>query len=151
MVSASFYSWRFVQFVGKPRVQMIRYYGLYSNQARGIRHKNETTPCIAWPKSTPPPPLKLPKRTWRDLTCQAWHNDPLPCPKGQSERRLIALIEEPLVIEKTLRHLSLWCGPPQFAEARSPLGDPVSNPQSIDGDFLIEEPNMPDYEKVITD
>jgi hypothetical protein len=65
--------------------------------------------------------------------------------------RLIALIEEPLVIEKILRQLSLWCGPPQFAEARSPLGDPVSNPKPIDGDFLIEAQIMPDYENVITD
>ena len=63
----------------------------------------------------------------------------------------LALIEEPLVIEKILRHLSLWCGPPQFAEARSPHGEPVSNPKPIDGDFLIEEQIMPDYENVITD
>ena len=55
------------------------------------------------------------------------------------------------VDEKILRHLSLWCGPPQFAEARSPHGEPVSNPQPIDGDFLIEEQIMPDYENVITD
>ncbi len=65
--------------------------------------------------------------------------------------RLIALIEEPLVIEKILRHLSLWCGLPQFAEAGSPLGDPASNPQPIDGGFLIEEQIMPDYENVIKD
>ena len=31
------------------------------------------------------------------------------------------------------------------------LGDPVSNPHPIDGDFLIEEQIMPDYENVITD
>ena len=72
-------------------------------------------------------------------------------PSISNEMRLIALIEEPLVIEKILRHLSLWCGPPQFAEARSPHGEPVSNPQPIDGDFLIEEQIMPDYENVITD
>ena len=91
------------------------------------------------------------KRTWRDLICQAWHSDPLQCPKCQNEMRLIALIEEPLVIEKILRHLSLWCGPPQFAEARSPHGEPVSNPQPIDGDFLIEEQIVPDHENVITE
>jgi hypothetical protein len=58
---------------------------------------------------------------------------------------------EPLVIEKILRHLSLWGGHPKFAEAHSTLVDPVSNPQPIDGDFLIEEQMMPDYENVITD
>ncbi len=93
----------------------------------------------------------MPKRTWRDLICQAWPSDPLTCPKGRNEMRLIALIEEPLVIEKILRHLSLWYGPPQFAEARSPLGNPASNPQPIDGDFLIKKQIMPDYENVITD
>ncbi len=51
-------------------LQMIRYYGPSSNQARGIRRKEETSPCIAWLKSTPPSPLKLPKRTWRDLIGQ---------------------------------------------------------------------------------
>ena len=30
-------------------------------------------------------------------------------------------------------------------------GDPVSNPQPIDDEFLIEEQIMPDYENVITD
>ena len=81
--------------------QTIRYYGLYSDKARGIRRKKETSPSIAWPYSAPPPPLKLPKRTWRDLICQAWPSDPLPCPKGQNEMRLMTLIEEPLVIEKS--------------------------------------------------
>ena len=33
----------------------------------------------------------------------------------------------------------------------SPHGEPMSNPQPIDGDFLIEEQIMPDYENVITD
>ena len=74
----------------------------------------------------------------------------LQCPKCQNEMRLIALIEEPLVIEKSLRYLSLWCGPPQFAKARSTFGDPGAKPQPID-EFLIEEQIMPDYENVITD
>ena len=65
--------------------------------------------------------------------------------------RLIAFIEDPIVIEKILRHLSLWCGPPQFAEARSPFGDTVSNPHPIEDEFLIEEQIMPDYENIITD
>jgi hypothetical protein len=37
----------------------------------------------------------------------------------------------------------------KFAEAHSPLVDPVSNPQPIDDDFLIEEQIMADYENVI--
>ena len=59
-------------------LEMIRYDWFYSNKARGIQRKKETSPCIAWPKSTPPPPLKLPKQTWRDLIYQAWSSQLLP-------------------------------------------------------------------------
>lgn len=40
---------------------------------------------------------------------------------------------------------------PHFAEAHLPLGDPVSKPQPIDDEFLIEEQTMPDYANLITD
>lgn len=47
--------------------------------------------------------------------------------------RFIALIEEPLVIEKILRHLSQWCGPAQFAPARPPPeGQPPRVPRLMD-------------------
>jgi hypothetical protein len=36
----------------------------------------------------------------------------LPCPKCQNEMRPIPFTKEPLVVERTPRHLSLWCGPP---------------------------------------
>jgi hypothetical protein len=51
---------------------------------------------------------------WRDLIKQAWNSDPLECPVCQKELRLIAVIEDPAVIEKILRHLKLWCGPARF-------------------------------------
>lgn len=78
-------------------------------------------------------------------------------PDCSKAMHFIALIEEPLAIEKILRHLNLWCGPATFAPARPPPATPgrgeVSEiPSSAhDGDFLIETSPMPDYENVLTD
>ncbi|MFM7102551.1 MAG: transposase, partial [Verrucomicrobiota bacterium] len=99
------------QHIPDKGAQMVRYYGLYSNKMRGCaRKRGPGAPGVAWPKSTPPPPARLPARKWRDLIRQAWHSDPLLCPKCQKPMRLIAVIDQPEVVEKILRHLDLWCG-----------------------------------------
>ena len=87
------------------------------------------------------------------------------CPECGKTMRFIALIEEPLVIEKILRHLNLWCGPAKFAPARPPpfegttsasspahgLARPQPATATSDSEFLIETDPMPDYDNVITD
>jgi len=112
------------QHIPDKGAQMIRYYGLYSNKMRGFRSRTNPSETVPWPKGSPPPPLQLPHRQWRDLIRQAWHTDPLQYPEGGKSMRFIALIEEPPVIEKTLRHLDLWCEPARFAPARPPPPDP---------------------------
>ena len=97
---------------------------------------------------SPPPPLKLKSRKWRDLIRQAWHVDPLQCPVCQNQMRVIAFIDHSDVIEKILRHLNLWCGPAAFSPARPPPG---SDLESSELDFRVEFEPMPDYENVITD
>ena len=135
---------------------MVRYYGLYSNKQRGCarkgtgRSKSGGKDTAPWPKSSPPPPAKLPVRKWRDPIKQAWHTDPLQCPKCQKQMRLIAVIDQPAVVEKILRHLNLWCGPATFAPARPPPKGSGAEPEpsfSSDNDFDA----TPDYENVITD
>jgi hypothetical protein len=37
-----------------------------------------------------------------------WEADPLMCPKCSREMRIIALIDEPDVIKRILRHIGLW-------------------------------------------
>lgn len=101
------------QHIPDKGVQMIRYYGLSSNKMRGCRSRANPLASVPWPKGSPPQPLQLPNRKWRDLIRQAWHTDPLQCPECGKTMRFIALIEEPLVIEQILRHLNLWCGPAQ--------------------------------------
>ena len=98
--------------------QIVKYYGWYSNKARGQRARN------AVGRAGPPGPpssaesavadpqskirKKIPSRTWRELIKKIWNTDPLLCPKCGGEMRLISLIEDRQVIEDILRHLSLW-------------------------------------------
>jgi len=136
------------QHIPDKGAQMIRYYGLYSNKRRGCARKANPAGAVPWPKSSPPPPVKLPARKWRDLIRQAWHTDPLQCPVCQQQMRLIAVIDDPPVVEKILRHLNLWCGPAHFAPARPP---PSRDPPEPDPDFPIDPDPLPNYEDVITD
>ena len=97
---------------------------------RGQRHRAETGGAASAPlrpRSTPPPPAKLPSKKWRDLILQVWHSDPLICPKCQHPMRVIAVIDQRAVIEKILRHLGQWNGTPPLAPARAPP-DPDAGP-----------------------
>ncbi len=69
---------------------------------------------------SPPPPAKLPSKKWRDIILQVWHTDPLICPQCQHQMRVIAVIDQRVVIEKILRHLGQWNGTPALAPARAP-------------------------------
>jgi hypothetical protein len=108
------------QHIPEKGAQTVKYYGYYSNKARGLRAKavGRAQPpgqpvcvesAIASPQSTIP--RKIPSRTWRELIKKAWDVDPLLCPKCGGRMRLISLIEEDEAIEKILRHLDLWEGP----------------------------------------
>jgi hypothetical protein len=135
--------------------QMLRYYGWYSNKMRGQRAKEgpqELGHQVATAKPTrqiiriPPPSAKrLPSKKWRDLIQKVWHADPMRCPICQNTMRLIAVIDEPQVIERILRHLGLWSGPaPPLATARPPPEIDIRVPcDDVDP--------MPEYENVLTD
>jgi hypothetical protein len=68
--------------------------------------------------------------------------------------RVIAVIDDPRVVEKILRHLGAWHDPPACAEASA--GRPARPPPSaVPGPYTYEpcedvDP-MPDYENVLTD
>jgi hypothetical protein len=47
----------------------------------------------------------------RRLIPRVWRVDPLGCPGCQNPMRVIAAIDDPRVVEKTLRHLALWRDP----------------------------------------
>ena len=49
----------------------------------------------------------------RHLIPRVWRVDPLGCPACQNPMRVIAVIDDPPVVEKTLRYLALACPPTQ--------------------------------------
>jgi Putative transposase len=69
------------QHIPDKGAQMVRYYGWYSNKMRGVRHRGLPPELVPHrPGLSPPPPLKLPSKRWRDLILRVWHVDPLRCP-----------------------------------------------------------------------
>ena len=133
------------QHIPDKGVQMVRYYGWYSNKMRGVRHRGLPPELVAHrPGLSPPPPIKLPSKRWRDLIFRVWHVDPLRCPVCQNPMRVIAVIDDPHLVEKILRHLGAWHDPP----ARRPApGAPGPYTYEPCGDV---DPT-PDYENVLTD
>jgi len=86
---------------------MARYYGFYSNAARGKRKKtaaDDQIPCILEPELTD----KAFRKNWARLIQKIYEVDPLTCPKCASEMRVIAFINDEDVIRKILKHLNLW-------------------------------------------
>ncbi|HPD58185.1 MAG TPA: hypothetical protein PKW17_13155, partial [Smithellaceae bacterium] len=87
--------------------QMVRYYGYYSNVARGKRKAKGTDdviPCILEPEEN----SKAFRKNWARLIQKIYQVDPLICPKCQGVMRIISFIEDAQVIRDILTHLGLW-------------------------------------------
>jgi hypothetical protein len=79
--------------------QMARYYGYYSNVARGKRKKaceKDKIPCILESELSD----KDFRRNWARLIQKIYEVDPLVCFKCSGEMHVIAFIEDPDVIKK---------------------------------------------------
>src|ERR1019366_7100037 len=60
------------QHIPDKGAQMVRYHGWYSNKMRGARQRWLPPAVVPHrPGVSPPPPLKLSAKRWRDLTCLA--------------------------------------------------------------------------------
>ena len=115
--------------------QMVRYFGFYSNVARGKRKKKDEDgliPSILEPDGS----TKEHKRNWARLIQKIYEVDHLTCAKCQGKMRIIAFIERPDVIKKILRHLGLW-----DRKARPP-------PKNVDPKIRIDtsDSQLPDRE-----
>ncbi len=91
------------------------YYGWVSNVNRGKCKKAEELAAQGAPESVveipPPPGSSLFKQRWADLIKKVYAADPLLCPRCGGTMHIIAVIDQPDVIEKILRHLGLWPHP----------------------------------------
>src|ERR1035437_2248601 len=111
---------------------------------RGLRHRGLPPELVPHrPGVSPPPPLNLPSKRWRDLILRVWQVDPLRCPVCQGPLRVIAVVDDPRVIEKILRHLGAGHDPPP----RPPRPD-GSGPYTYEPCEDVDP--TPDYENVLT-
>ena len=129
--------------------QMVRYYGYYSNVARGKRKKadaDDKIPCILEPERT----HSAFRKNWARLIQKIYEVDPLICSRCNGPMRVISFIEDEQVIRKILKHLDLWDAkrkPPPRANAPPPetlifYDDSLSPPRAehylIDPDYSVE-------------
>ncbi|MBK8538622.1 MAG: transposase [Ardenticatenia bacterium] len=102
-----------------------RYYGYYANRARGERRKAARAPeaepaaaeidaatsrglepALAEAATVEPANVsRADARRWAVLIRRIYEVDPLVCPKCGGTMRMIALIQEPKVVDKILKHL----------------------------------------------
>ena len=118
-----------------PRRHLVRYYGAYSNRARGQRRKAESrlegNGCGEAEEPLPPSPERAAlRRRWANLIRRVYEVDPLVCPRCGSEMRVVGFITEHSVIKRILDHIRkrdrASRGPPRF---RSPVArQPATRP-----------------------
>jgi hypothetical protein len=103
-------------FIPEKGLQFARYYGYYSNKARGQRRRQDTAALAPMAASCPDAAQnddfrRFSRRAWARLIRKVYLVDPLTCPKCGGRLRILSFIENPCVIEKILRHLKLWDSP----------------------------------------
>ena len=98
----------------------MRYYGWYSNKARGQRLKQKqasAVPVDAGEGAADTAEVidvsdykakRRPSKKWRELIKKVWEVDPMICPKCGKPMKVIALIDEPGAIFDILSYLGLW-------------------------------------------
>lgn len=125
------------QHIPEKSFQLVRYYGWYSNRARGERYK--AAGKDAFPDSTPDSkdvevldvstykPRRIPSKTWRECIKKVWEADPLECPKCGFEMKIISFISaaQKDVIRRILEHLKLWEEPVPRNKAPPEKSQPV--------------------------
>jgi hypothetical protein len=117
-----------LQHVPDQGEHLIRYYGWHSNRRRGMRSlqdENDQPEVILNEAPVDPDFARAARAAWARLIQKVYEVDPMSCPHCGEEMRLMALIEDPPVIEKSLKHLHLWDPrPPGQAPPTEDLGWP---------------------------
>lgn len=145
--------------------QTVRYYGIYSNRARGsalpTTRSKPAPPAAptARDKTTgatqllliPPPPKQAARDLrplWRDLILQVWGGDPLECPCCKGTMRPVRAFIRPDEIEFFLRLHGLWEGIIQLPRPPPPPFDidtmePIEPPWQAIKEWIADAPLWP--------
>ena len=95
---------------------LVRYYGWYSNRARGERNADTNTHTSSTLHIDETPANRKSKANWARLIQKVYEVDPLVCPKCHHTMRIIAVIDDTAVICCILKHLRLWDPMPEPPE-----------------------------------
>jgi hypothetical protein len=100
---------------------LVRYYGYYSNRSRGARRLIENgDDTAALIHIDEPPANTRRKASWARLIQKVYEVDPLACVNCGSNMRIIARIDDAGVIERILKHLSVWDPQPETPSTAGP-------------------------------
>jgi hypothetical protein len=107
----------FTQHIPPKGAHLIRYYGWYSNKARGLRRKAAEAAAGEDAVAAPVSASSRCGQTWAMLIKRVYEIDPLACPRCGGQMKVVAFLEPPqgAVIEKILRHCGLWHAAPPRA------------------------------------
>jgi len=123
---------------------LIRYYGYYSNAARGNRKKLGLEPDILDGKFgevdviDDAPSKRACRKSWAQLIYKVYEVDPLLCPNCGSQMKFIAFIQSHIEIKKILKHIKLW--PVEYPE-NSVNARASPNNYSLNLDLLSKQVN----------
>jgi hypothetical protein len=123
-------------FIPEKGQQIVRYYGYYSNKARGQRRRQSAAAAIAGVTSGSHASQdddfrRFCRRAWARFIRKVCLADPLTYPKCGGRLRILSFIDNPSVIEKILRHLKLW-NPPERPPPARPSTTVEADPEYLD-------------------
>lgn len=98
---------RLVTHIPNKGEQFVRYYGYYSNKARGQRKKENRNDKVAAIVNNDLS-KKAFRKSWARLIQKIYNVDPLKCPYCSGKMRIISFVEDEETIKKILKHLNLW-------------------------------------------
>ena len=114
-----------------PKLHLTRYYGAYACRTRGSRLKSSPVPPSPAPSHgspiAPAEPAdssftKAKKASWARLLRKIFEVDPLLCGRCGARMQVIAVITDPKVIDRILRHRASGRGHDPFESRAPPVG-----------------------------